>query len=40
MESGRGQRIVVMGATNRPWMVDEAVLRCAFVLHSFGWLRG
>jgi len=36
MESGRGQRVVVMGATNRPWMVDEAVLRRFSVQHEVG----
>ncbi|GIL75574.1 hypothetical protein Vretimale_15180 [Volvox reticuliferus] len=36
MESSRGQRVVVMGATNRPWMVDEAVLRRFTLMYEIG----
>lgn len=36
MESQRGGRVAVMGATNRPWMVDEAVLRRFSLQYEMG----
>mmetsp|Transcript_2185 Transcript_2185/g.3592 ORF Transcript_2185/g.3592 Transcript_2185/m.3592 type:complete len:435 (-) Transcript_2185:462-1766(-) len=36
IESSKGLRVVVMGATNRPAMVDEAVLRRFSIQHEVG----